>query len=168
MNNTCCLFGHREIEENQALKEKLYNIIENLIVKEKTDTFLFGSKSEFNSLCLKTVTELKEKHPHIKRIYVRAEYPYISDSYKNYLLENYEDTFYPEEIMSSKKAVYIRRNYYMIDMSSICLVYYNTEYTPPEKPQKSIFLPNRKSGSGTKLAFDYAKKKGKRIINILD
>ena len=69
-----CFFGHRKIDETEELKNKLYEIIENLIVNEKVDTFLFGSKSQFDDLCLKVVTEMKEKHPHIKRIYVRSAF----------------------------------------------------------------------------------------------
>ena len=68
---TCCFFGHRKIDEMAELKNKLYEIIENLIVNERIDTFLFGSKSAFDDLCHKITTELKEKYPHIKRIYVR-------------------------------------------------------------------------------------------------
>ena len=93
---TCCFFGHRKINETEELKSKLIEIIEKLIIDEKVDIFLFGSKSRFNSLCQETVTEIKEKYPYIKRVYVRAEYPYISDDYKNYLLEADEDTYYPE------------------------------------------------------------------------
>ncbi len=80
--NTCCFFGHRTINETKELKSKLVEIIEKLIADKKADTFLFGSKSRFNSLCLKLVTEIKEKYPHIKRIYVRAEYSDISEHYK--------------------------------------------------------------------------------------
>ena len=109
--NTCCFFGHRTINETEELKSKLIEIIEKLIVDENVDTFLFGSKSRFNSLCLDAVTEIKEKHPHIKRVYVRAEYPYISEHYKSYLLEAYEDTYYPEHIVGSGRAIYVERNY---------------------------------------------------------
>lgn len=115
--HTCCFFGHRTINETEELKKKLTTIIEKLIYDKQVDTFLFGSKSQFNSLCLKIVTELKEKYPHIKRVYVRAEYPYINDDYKNYLLKSYEDTYYPEKIKNSGKAVYIKRNFEMIDNS---------------------------------------------------
>ena len=73
--NTCCFFGHRTINETEGLRTKLIEIIEKLIKDEKVDTFLFGSKSRFNSLCFEIVTEIKEKYPHIKRVYVRAEYP---------------------------------------------------------------------------------------------
>ena len=115
--NTCCFIGHRTITETKELKSKLNEIIEKLITNKNIDTFLFGSKSQFNTLCLEIVTKFKEKYPHIKRIYVRAEYPCINDDYKNYLLESYEDTYYPEKIKNSGKGVYIKRNCEIIDKS---------------------------------------------------
>ena len=56
---TCCFFGHRTINEAEELKLKLIEIIKRLILDEKVDTFLFGSKSRFDSLCLRLVTEIK-------------------------------------------------------------------------------------------------------------
>ena len=76
---TCCFIGHQKIEDTLELRTELYYIIEKLIVYENIDTFLFGSKSRFNDLCHELVTAIKEKYPHIKRIYVRAEYPYQTD-----------------------------------------------------------------------------------------
>ena len=151
---TCCFFGHRTINETEELKSKLIEIIEKLIVEKQVDTFLFGSKSRFNSLCQETVTEIKEKYPHIKRVYVRAEYPNISEDYKNYLLENYEDTYYPEKIKNSGRASYVERNYEMINNSHYCIVYYDEQGAPTTRK------------SGTKIALDYSIKKGKEIINI--
>lgn len=152
---TCCFFGHRKINETEELKSKLVQIIEKLIVKNSVDTFLFGSKSRFNSLCLELVSELKEKYPHIKRVYVRAEYPYISEHYKNYLLESYENTYYPENILNSGRASYVERNYEMIDNSHYCIVYYDEQSAPTTRK------------SGTKIALDYAIKQCKKIIKIL-
>ncbi|MGN1316910.1 MAG: hypothetical protein ACI4VW_07610 [Acutalibacteraceae bacterium] len=60
ISSTCCFFGHRTIDETEELKAKLIYIIEKLIVDENVDTFLFGSKSRFNSLCLELVTEIKK------------------------------------------------------------------------------------------------------------
>ena len=151
IKNTACFFGHRKINETEELKLKLIKIIEKLIAEEKVDTFLFGSKSQFNSLCLELVTEIKEKYPHIKRIYVRAEYPYISEHYKNYLLESYEDTYYPEHIIGSGRAAYVERNYEMIDKSKFCIVYYDEPNAPTTRK------------SGTKIALDYAIKQGRQI-----
>ena len=83
--HTCCFFGHRKIAETDEIKAAVYEIVENLILYKNVDTFLFGSKSAFDTLCYNTVSKLKERYPHIKRIYVRAEYPYIDESYKLYL-----------------------------------------------------------------------------------
>ena len=150
--NTCCFFGHRTINETEELKAKLYKTIESLVVNENVDTFLFGSKSRFDSLCLELVTKLKEKYPHIKRIYVRAEFPIISDEYKAYLLKNYEDTYYPENLIGAGKAVYVERNIEMINRSLFCIVYYDESNTPTTRK------------SGTKIALDYAIKCKKKTF----
>ncbi len=155
IKNTACFFGHRTINETEELKSKLVEIIEKLIVDENVDTFFFGSKSRFNSLCQETVTEIKEKYPHIKRIYVRAEYPNINEEYRNYLLEAYEDTYYPEHIIGSGRTAYVERNYEMINKSQYCIVYYDESNTPTTRK------------SGTKIALDYAIKKCKNIISVL-
>ncbi len=153
--NACCFFGHRTTEETEELKSKLINIIEELIVEKQVDSFLFGSKSGFDRLCLKIVSEIKEKYPHIKRIYVRAEYPHISESYREHLLEIYEEPVYPKRIINAGKASYIERNYEMIDKSYYCVVGYGEPYIPTTRK------------SGTKIALDYAIKKGKNIIGVL-
>ncbi len=150
-DNTCCFFGHRRIEDNDSLRARLYETIERLIVDENIDTFLFGSKSEFDSLCHEIVSKIKNKYTNIKRVWVRAEYPFIDEAYKAYVLENYEDTYYPEHIINAGRAVYVERNCEMIDKSSVCVVYYSL---------------GCQLKSGTKIAYDYAKKNNKRIINL--
>lgn len=153
-SHTCCIIGHRTITETEDLYWKLYDIIEKMIINESVDTFLFGSKSRFNDYCLDLITKIKEKHPHIKRIYVRAEYPYISEHYRNYVLKSYEDTYYPKQLIGSGRSVYVRRNYEMIDNSRFCLVYYDEKTAPS----------NRKSG--TEIALEYAVKKQKNVIKV--
>lgn len=150
MYKTACFIGHREIFNDIDFNNKLYRVIENLILVNGVNVFMFGSKSRFNSLCYRTVTELKEKYPYTKRIYVRAEYPKISEEYKNYLLENYEETYYPENILKCGKAIYIKRNFEMIDKSEYCIFYYDK---------------NKNRKSGTESAYRYALKKDKVIIN---
>ena len=151
---TCCFIGHREIEETEELREKLWGIIETLITQKGVDTFLFGSKSGFNSLCHSMVSEIKEKYPHIKRIYVRAEYPYISDRYREYLLEDYEDTYFPSRVLGAGRASYVERNYEMIDSSSYTVFYYKEKSAPTKRK------------SGTKIALDYATVRKKVIIKL--
>ena len=57
---TCSFIGHRKIELTDKLKQKLKVVIEDLIVNQNVLTFLFGSRSEFNTLCHNIVTELKD------------------------------------------------------------------------------------------------------------
>ena len=151
-NYTCCFFGHRTINETDELRTKITEVVERLIIDENVDTFLFGSKSAFDSLCLKLVTKLKEKYPHVKRIYVRAEFPFINDDYLNYLLKSYDDTYYPEKLHGAGRAAYVERNYEMINNSKYCIVYYDEPNAPTTRK------------SGTKIALDYALKKGREII----
>lgn len=162
-NKCCCFIGHRKIEKTPALEEKLYKEIEKLI-ESGIHTFMFGSRSDFDSLCYEIVTDLKKKpkgdpkgdgpvlERDIKRIYVRAEYPYINQDYYDYLLKSYEETYYPEKILNAGRAVYAERNQFMIDMCSVCVFYYSDTV-------------NYKGTSGTEIAYKYAVKKHKRIIN---
>ncbi len=152
--NTCCFFGHRTINETEELRTRITEAVERLITDENVDTFLFGSKSEFDRLCLELVTKLKEKYPHVKRIYVRAEFPFINDDYRTYLLKSYDDTYYPEKFHGAGRAAYVERNYEMINNSKYCIVYYVEQTTPTTRK------------SGTKIALDYAIKKGREVILI--
>ena len=151
LENICCFIGHREINVTDELKEKLRVVIERLITDESIDTFLFGSKSHFDDLCYDIVTEIKKKYSHIKRIFVRAEYPYIDESYVAYLLKSYEDTYFPKSVLGAGKASYVKRNYEMIENSRFCIVYYKANYTAKGRR------------SGTKIALDYAEKKKRAL-----
>ncbi len=166
MNKSCCFFGHRKIEHTEELERQIYENAERLIIEENVDTFYFGSKSEFNTLCRNVIRNLKEKYPDIKRIYIRAEYAYINGSYRDYLLEDYEDTFFPEKAINAGKASYVERNQVMIDKSDFCVVYYNEDYLPPMRKHSRKDLFEYQPKSGTKIAYDYAQKKGKGIIRL--
>ncbi len=69
-NMIVAFIGHRKINYSETLKEKVKKIVENLIINENADTFLFGSKSEFDTLCYEVVTELQAKYNLIRRVYV--------------------------------------------------------------------------------------------------
>ena len=160
----CCFVGHRKIEYSVLLEQKLTELIEKLIVEFNVGIFLFGSRSEFDNLCYKIVSKLKEKYPYIKKIYVRAEYNY-NDSVVSYLLEQYEETYFPKEIENAGKYSYVERNQIMINKSDYCIFYYNKDYQPTMKRRLKKGL-NYQSNSGTKLAFNYATKQKKNIFNV--
>lgn len=160
-----CFIGHRKVEETERVKSLIKEVVEVLIQKGAT-IFLFGSKSAFNDLSLEVVTKLKKKYNYIKRVYVRAEYQYIDKSYEQYLLTYFDETYFPSKIMKAGKSSYVERNYEMIDNSTYCIFYYNENYVPTKRPLKNekLILPSR--NSGTKIAYEYAKRKKKEIINL--
>ena len=164
--NTCCFIGHRKIEVPENLENRLYNLLEDLIINKNVRVFLFGSRIEFNDICYEVVSKLKEKYPDLKRIYVRAEYPYISKDYENFLLGSYEETYFPEKIQKAGRLVYVERNCEIIDKSAYCIFYYKEDYKPDIKKQSKRSLSYYQPKSGTKLAYDYAVMKKKRVYNM--
>ena len=134
--HSCCFFGHRKIDETPKLTENLKKTVESLIKEKGVTYFCFGSNSEFDSLCHKVVTDLKEKYPYIQRIDVRSAYSDITDSYKAYLLEDYEETYFPEKMRGAGKAAYVERNQEMVNQSSFCVVYFDENYAPPRRNSK--------------------------------
>lgn len=165
---SCCFFGHRKIANTKSLRERLYKIIEELIINNNVNTFLFGSRSDFDSLCREVVSELKSKYPYIYRIYIRAEYPYISDDYEKYLLQSCDETYYSKRAKNGGCAVYIERNYELIDKSDICIVYRKDAYLPPKRKNNNQDVFGYQPKSGTQIAYEYAQKKKKHIINVAE
>jgi len=159
-----CFIGHRVIDEKEKLITRLQELILTLIKKGAT-TFLFGSKSQFDTLSREIVTELKKVYPYIKRVYVRSTNQYISKSYESYLLKFYEETYFPPRLERAGRCSYVERNYEMINNSSYCVFYYNENYTAPLK-QSTKNTPSARRNSGTKIAYQYALKKKKEIINL--
>ncbi len=76
--------------------------------------------------------------------------PVIDESYKEYLLSLYEDTYYAKNAVG--RAAYVECNREMIDKSRFCVFYY----------RESALPEGRKSG--TALALGYVKKRAKEIF----
>ena len=85
-------------------------------------------------------------------IYIRAEYNYDNKTME-YLLRQYDETYFPKEIENAGKYRYIERNQIMINKSEYCIFYYKEDYSILNK-------------SGTKLALEYAKRSKKNIVII--
>lgn len=174
IHKSCCFIGHRNANLSAQELDVLKNIIENLILKENVKDFLFGSKSKFNEISHKIVTELKEKYTYIERKFynLRSEYCVLESERLN--LEKIMSTTLRKdvklmgmegEVSFSKKLnttvnSYIVRNQAMIDNSDYCIFYYDENYLPIIKKK------NQSNISGTKKAYEYALKKKKLIINV--
>ena len=149
-----CFIGHRVIEKTKGLEALLEETVVTLIKKGATN-FLFGSKSAFNDLAWEVVTRLKKEYPFIKRVYVRSTYQNIEKSYEEYLLQFYEETYFSKKLENAGKSSYVKRNFEMIDCSTYCVFYYDESY-----------VASLKRNSGTKIAYAYALKRKKKIINV--
>lgn len=158
--------GHRKLQFDNGFRIQLKELLLSLIDNRNADTFLFGSRSDFNDLCLEVVTEIQKERPDIKRVYVRAEYPYINKAYENYLLGSYDATYIPENVIDAGKAAYVERNFHMIDKAGLCIFYYDGNYKPPLKPATRGRITREQPNSGTKVAYEYATSKRKEILNL--
>ena len=177
---TCSFFGHRNMKLNNKQIEKLRDVLEFLIVNKNVRVFLFGSRSSFDSLCHELVSHLKEKYPYIKRIAytcshetctLEIEKQKYEELYKNVLKMKVNIACFEEEVEHDKKyisgkASYIERNMAMIDNSDFCIFYYNEKYMPSKRKYSQNCICYYQPNSGTRLAFNYAKRKKKKIINI--
>ena len=177
-HKTCCFFGHRNVEETKELKQKVKAEIETLIVRQKVTRFLFGSRSNFDFLCHLIVTELKENYLDIKRIKYtcRSEscilenerekweeiYSYVQK--REVRLLGVEEEFEHKTKYTSGRASYVERNQAMIDDSDFCIFYYDETYRPEVRKdaKRGYYQPK----SGTALAFAYAARKKKTLINV--
>lgn len=175
----CCFIGHRKIEITEELKQKIKEVIEDLIVNHNVLIFLFGSRSDFNHLCHLVVTELKEKYPDITRIAytckseactLERERTHLEEIY-SYLrkekvtLLGFEKEFEHKTKYTSGRASYVERNQAMINDSDYCVFYYDEEYQPEMRKNSKRAVGFYQPKSGTRLAYDYAKQKKKIIFS---
>lgn len=179
-DRVCSFFGHRTIQDKENLIVSLKVEIENLIVNRNVDTFLFGSKSEFDTLCHCVVTELMEKYSYIQRIAytcksesctLESQRTYWETLYSNTTKEKItllgvEKEYQYKNKWKSGKASYVERNQAMIDDSYYCIFYYNENYQPQRRDHHKHRFDIHQPKSGTSLAYTYAKQKKKHIIRI--
>ena len=183
----CSFFGHRKIDDSVALRQRIQSEIVNLIENYGVNVFLFGSRSDFDSLCHAIVTELKEKYPHIQRraytcrsetctLEKEREYWEVIYSYfekRPVTLLGVEEEVEHKNKYTAGKAQYVERNQAMINDSDFCVFYYNPYYQLPRRKYSKRSIGDYQPKSGTQLAFDYAnqrKRGGKdlRIINVYE
>ena len=65
------------------------------------------------------------------------------------------------------KASYVERNQEMINESNFCVVYYDENYLPPRRRNSRRDLTDYQPKSGTAVAYAYAVRKKRGIINVL-
>lgn len=176
----CSFFGHRKVEITEELKQKVKEVVEDLIVNHKVLTFLFGSRSDFDYLCHLVVTELKEKYPNIiRKCYtcrsetctLESERAHWEEIYSHFRKEKVTLLGVEEEVehktkYTSGRASYVERNQAMINDSDFCVFYYDENYQPEIRKYSKRSIGYYQPKSGTALAYAYAKQKKKLILNV--
>ena len=115
--NAACFFGHREVTHN--IRDKLTEIIENLITEKDVKEFYVGHQGQFDNMAYSVLKELKSNYPHIRYSVVLAYMPdeHIKEVYG-------EDTLFPDGLESVPKRFAIsKRNDWMIQHSSYAICY---------------------------------------------
>ena len=135
-----CLFSDEE-------KEKLKQLLIKEIRKNPTCSFYLGGYGDFDSLCLRTLRELKKDFPDIELLFIT---PYLDKNYSKLELAKYyyDDVIFPPIENVPRKFAILKRNEWMVDSANLviaCVKY---------------------SWGGAAKTLEYAKRKKKQIINL--
>ena len=139
-------FGHRDTP--QDLAKKLETALIEVIEHDGADTFYVGNQGNFDVMVRQTLQKLKKIYPQIEYAVVLA---YMPGSCKEDKRTRDDPTIYPEglEQVPPKFAI-VKRNSWLIEHSDLVITY------------------SRDSFGGAGKWKEYAKKKGKRLINLAD
>ena len=152
---TCCFTGHRAIPIKNM--EELACKLESQIIGLIEDGYRFfgaGGALGFDTVAAQTVIHLRDKYPHIRLILVLP----CETQAKSWSKD--DQAIYEGIKGKADKVVYTsqayyrgcmhKRNRHLVDNSSVCICYLNS------------------ASGGTAYTVDYARKNGRRIINIAD
>ncbi len=145
---TCCFCGHGKYFKESDIRDKFDKVIHELLA-DGYFTFYNGAYGGFDSFALRRIATLKTDYPQIENYVVS---PYLNESYLSrfeYTVK--EDTakiLYPFEDRVMPRFAILKRNEWMVDHSDIVVSYINYSW------------------GGARKMYDYAKRKGKRIINL--
>lgn len=150
---TVSFFGHREINNPFAVGICLEQIVTNLIKNNEYVNFLIGRDGDFDQLVASTVRRISKQLDY-GNTNLTLVMPYLTAEYRDnekYFLDYYDNVELCSKSANShfKSAIQIR-NQSMIDRSDlvICCI--------------------QRNKGGAYKSVQYAKRKGVKVINIID
>lgn len=178
----CCFIGHRNVEDTEELRQKIRKTVLKLINDEGVTLFLFGSRSNFDSVCHNVVTELQEVCPNIKRVAYTCRHEtatmkedkaeterILSNSLKHPVhIMDYDSEYEHPTKYTSGRATYVERNQAMINGSAFCVFYFDENYLPPRRKYGKSDLTDYQPKSGTAVAYSYAVQRKKTVYNLFE
>ena len=151
LTKSCSFFGHSKLNDKITIEKTLFELIESLIVDKGYRLFYFGGFGEFDDLCYKVVSKLKETYGYIKRVFcvIEEKHKIFSKRPKWLKEEDYEDFVYFD----------LKYNYWYTR-----IYFRNCEII--KKSDFTIFFVTNKGASGAYKALSYAMKAKKEFVNI--
>ena len=146
---TVSLFGHRECEDLRYIESQLRPIIEQLLEDKSYVNFLIGRNGEFDEYAASVIKRAR-KEIQADNSELTLVIPYTLadiEFYEKY----YDDIIIPESLHGvHPKSAISAKNRWMVEQSDLIIVYVE-----------------RESG-GAFTAMKYAKKLGKRVVNLFE
>lgn len=149
---TVSLFGHRTIEDYNAVESKLYELLRIIMQNGNREIeFLVGRNGDFDLMAASVIRKLK-KETGSENAFLSLVLPYQTAELRNNV-ESFESYYDSIEICEESadcnfKYAIVARNRDMIDRSDMVVVYVKNE------------------SGGAYQALKYAEKNQKRIINL--
>lgn len=147
---TIALFGHRDFIAHHDAEEPLRKLLYRYANACRYLELLVGRNGEFDTFASSVIRSVKREAPekiflHLALPYMTAEYRDNEESFHNF----YDEVeILPMQLNVHPKAAISKRNACMIDRADVVILYLEYET------------------GGVYNAFQYAKKKGKCIINL--
>ena len=141
--------GHSNFLFSDEEKEKLKQLLIKETRKNPTCKFYLGGYGDFDSLCLRTLRELKKDFPEIELLFIT---PYLDKNYSKLEFSKYyyDDVIFPPIESVPRKFAILKRNEWMMTNSDLIIAYVNH------------------GCGGAYKTLQFAKRKKKTIINICD
>ena len=149
---TVSLFGHRFIDEHNAVESKLRELLRIVMQKESGEVeFLVGRNGDFDLMAASVIRKLKKETGN-ENVFLALVLPYETAELRNNTeaFESYYDSIEICEASAESNFKYaiVARNRDMIDRSDMVIVYVKNE------------------SGGAYQALKYAEKNQNRIINL--
>lgn len=142
--------GHAHFQEKEEYRKKILDFLEERVGEQEAYMYL-GDYGEFDSFAYDCCKRYKERHPKTSLVFVT---PYFTQGYQKNHLEiqklRYDLIVYPEIETKPPKFAIVYRNKYMVDCADCVVAFVNHSW------------------GGAYNTYQYAKKKGKEILNLAD
>ena len=141
--------GHSSCLFNDEERKKLKNLLINIVNKKPTAKFYLGGYGDFDSLCLRTLHEIKKDFPDIELLFIT---PYLDKNYTKLALAKhyYDGIIFPPLEKVPRKFAILKRNEWLVNSADLVIAYV------------------RYSGGGAAKTLEYAKRKKVKIYNLAE